>query len=397
MPTLSEMLIEGEKRRRRKKKGVGAGELLEQLTVKKLFKPGREEYWRYMQSTGMESQDIVDAIFKDQKNNIANPKDISAAQEKATLQTQTGQNLLDVLSQGLQQQAQGAQPPSTMPRQNIQQAPSTMPQQNIQQQMPSALQQQTVLPMQDEWRQDIQLPAALQQQTVLPMQGEWFLSPQQQGIRGLMQADPRSATFETMQKSFPQRFSPPPDPLTPSERMTQEELGILKGVKGKERKEIAAFPSLKPHKPLSPYEERRLKLSERRQKSLEESRRIGLIREKRLSLADDRRYEIAVERLGLATADLDLDNRKYLVELAKIDEASDYRAIKAILEQAKAIAPGQGMTNDLLGQAIERLKIMDTRFDKTHKRAVKRVKSWFFWEKPTLRGVKEIDQYGDLF
>jgi len=300
------------------------GAVLEQLSEKKLFKPGVEEYFQAMQKAGMSSKKIVDTIYSDRKKYLVDkyPTEVkpTAAQQKQTQQETIGQGLLDVLSQGLQRQAGGV-------NQGIEQMTGMLP-----------------------------FGDFIPPQQVTP---EQMLPPQQRGIQSLLQADPASATFGTMQKNFPKRFGAPPDP----------------------------------------GEERDRDLREIYYKSLIKGKGTAAKREERLAEEGKKKFKFKKQEMQLKTDRLSLDNQKYAHELKKLDKANDYQSIKAINEIAKMIAPGQEITDEIFAQAIEKLKVFNPRFNELHKRAVKKKKGWFGkkTDEPTLKKPAEIDQYGDLF
>lgn len=278
---------------------------------------------------GRSSADILREIQADPKKYL--PK--SAAQRKEQQEIQTGQILLDVLSSQLQQQSQGI---------------------NQQLQGPAQPMPQVQMPQGDIFGgQNIQLGqgATMPQMQVQP---QGLLPPQQQGILGLLQANPQAATFETMQESFPSRFGVPEkeDELKRSELQYKKEyLGLQKEEAARRRKEL----------------------------KLKQTREIRI-------------REFAEKKHGIALDKLNIQNQRLLFNIDEAGKANDYKAMAAISREAKSIADGEEVTDEIVAKAIKRLRVMSPMFNIVYNRAVKEEKTFWGGEKPTLKTPEEVNE-----
>lgn len=327
MPLMSDVLDKVKKRQQAN--SPGAGKLLEQLTQQKLFKPGREEYWRYMQKQGMTSQQIVDEIYKDEKslkmNIVDKPGGVNGTQQKAEMESDYSKSLLDSLFGQLGQQAEP-----------------------INQGLQTAFEMSGNQPIMTQ-------PSGPQ------VQPGYNLPSQEQNLLGMLQKTMNQPGFslgnnpvESLRRYLPSVFNAP--------------------------------------KPVDPVKQKELELREMFINSLNKGKETTAQREKRLSQEGQQKHEMRVEELGLKKERLSLDNQKYLLELEKMDKSNDYQSIKAINDLAKLISPDGEITDEIFGQAIEKLKTFNPRFNDLHNRAVKKATGWFGrkTDRPTLKKPEEI-------
>ena len=221
------------------KKKPEMGAVLEQLSEKKLFKPGVEEYFQAMQKAGVSYKKIVDTIYSDRKNYLIDKypeaTQPTAAQQKQTQQTEQSQTAGTALQSLFNQQLP--------PMMNQQQMP-TMAQPQI------PMQGSGNLPLSPQGGMPSIQPSFLGAQGAAQLPESQFMTKPRQGAMDLLMAGIPISEIKKLQGIDPSLSTPePPKPLTPSEKMTQEKLRVVKGTKDPTEKKHLLFPSSRPKAP----------------------------------------------------------------------------------------------------------------------------------------------------